>query len=250
MLQIRAFRKSIFYMFIVTAVMAVGSRFWHAQHLIVPLPNTGYIDNTELAIPLLLVFPLSFILYDNFEIELSLVCGVKTAKLMLTKALAYFIYGVIPMVVLVFLFKYQEFVPAKGTKMIIPVHVPDNYRVYMLISMLVTMFFFAAVTVFFRVLSRNCYVPVVVGMFLHTTFSTINDSIRRGMIDIRRCIFDPFISNYIISDHIPNNHYSNIPEMHNVWTYNRLLFFGIGAVLLVLSYILLRREKLHEGFGE
>ena len=250
MLWSRAFKKSFFYIFIVFLVVGFSSRFWDAQPLIVALPNQGYIDATECLIPFLLVIPLAFLLYDNFEIELGLVCGVKTAKLMMTKVLAYFVYAVIPMVCFVFLYKYEEYVPINGAKIKIPIHIPENYRLYMLISVLVTMFFFAAIIVFFRVLTRNCYVPVIMGLFFYMTFSSLNQNIHDGRSDIRQSLFDPFISNYIISDHIPNNYYIGISGMQNIWTYNRLLFFGIGVVLFVLSYLLLRREKLHEGFGE
>ena len=107
MLWSRAFKKSFFYIFIVFLVVGFSSRFWDAQPLIVALPNQGYIDATECLIPFLLVIPLAFLLYDNFEIELGLVCGVKTAKLMFTKVIAYFVYAVIPMVCFVFLYKYE-----------------------------------------------------------------------------------------------------------------------------------------------
>ncbi|MBO5981921.1 MAG: hypothetical protein J6Q24_05695 [Clostridia bacterium] len=87
------------------------ARVWEPSPLIAALPDKGFIDYTELFVPFLLILPISFLLYDNFEIELGLVCGVKTAKLMLYKFFSILIYTLIPMGILVVFYKYEEYFP-------------------------------------------------------------------------------------------------------------------------------------------
>lgn len=247
MLLRRSFRKKIYFVFIVTVILSFISRPWDAQPLIAALPDYGFIDYTEVSVPFLLIIPISFLLYDNYEIELALVCGVKTVKLLFTQIFAVFVYTLIPLVVMIFNYKYQVYYNPQS-KIVIPIYIPDNHRVYMLVSMVVTVFFFMALLVFMRVSLRNCYASVVAGLFTYSFFTAINKSIHSGRISIDKSLFDPFISNYLLGDHIPNTYYSPISGIQNIWTYNRLLFFGIGIVLFVLSYMLLKREKLHESF--
>ena len=123
----------------------------------------------------------------------------------------------------------------------------------MFISMAVTLLFFFALICFVRVLSRNCYVPILIGLFVHLTAENTCKSIQAGGTAVKNCIFDPFISVYFMGDDIPNLIVEQHPQLgvkHNAWTYNRLIFFGISVVLLVATYIMLRREKLHRGFGD
>ena len=65
------------------------------------------------------------------------------------------------------------------------------------------------------------------------------------MTGLGRTLMDPFISSYFIGDTIPNQ--LGIPYM---WTINRLLFLVLSAVLLLATYLLLRRETLHRHIGE
>ena len=242
MLLRRSFRSAVYYIFICTAVMLFSSHVWYPQPLIVPLPGSAFIDFTELVAPVLLFIPISFLYYDNYELELSLVCGVRTRTMFLTKFFAYFTYAMIPMFGMILAYRY---IPYDGTNKIrIPIYIPENYKVYMAVSVFVTMFFFAALMLFLRVLTRNCFVPVGLSMFVYVLFTGNNQQIHYGQVDIRRAVFDPFISNYLLGDTVTAKVF---PHM---WTINRLLFFGIGAVLLVLSCIILNREKQHENFGD
>ena len=78
-------------------------------------------------------------------------------------------------------------------------------------------------------------------------------NIQKGISDIKLCIVDPFISSYMLGDIVPNamaEQYVDLPVLQNAWTYNRLIFLGITVVLLVVTCLLLRREKLHKGFGD
>ena len=242
MLLRRSFRNTIYYIFICTAFLLFSSHVWVPQPLIVPLPELGFIDFTEVVVPVLLFIPISFMYYDTFEIELSLVCGVRTRNMFLGKFFAIFTYAMIPMIGMVLAYQYT---PYTGTNKIrIPIYIPENYKVYMLVSAFVTMFFFASLVFFFRVLTRNCYAPIGVGLFVYVLFTGTNNIIHNGQMDIRCAVFDPFISNYLLGDTVTQKVFMNM------WTTNRLLFFSIGVVLLVLSCIILGREKQHENFGD
>ena len=85
MLFLRSLWKNKYYLVLSMVMLVMVARVWEPSPLIAALPDKGFIDYTELFVPFLLILPISFLLYDNFEIELGLVCGVKTAKLMLYK---------------------------------------------------------------------------------------------------------------------------------------------------------------------
>jgi hypothetical protein len=55
---------------------------------------------------------------------------------------------------------------------------------------------------------------------------------------------NPFVTSYFVGDGIGDL----FPQigLQNVWTVNRVIFFAISVVLLIASYLLLRRERLHE----
>lgn len=229
-------------------VLLFSCRVWQPMNLIVPLPLIGFIDLTELISPLLVLIPISFLLYNNYEIELSLTCGVSTVKLLFTKYVTVLLYTLLPLYLMIWQYKYLPYEHSAQDKIRIPIFIPENYKVYMLISVTVTVLFFSALVLFLRVLMRNCFTPTAIGMLAHATFSSFNYTLHNGMADIRGALYDPFLSNYFLGDEVPNMY--KLDGMHNLWTYNRLLFFGLAVVLLVITYLLLRREKLHESFGE
>ena len=227
-------------------MLALASKIWTPSPLIAALPQKGFIDYTELMIPFLLILPISFLLYDNFEIELALTCGIKTTRLMMNKFLSLFIYALTSMFLMIGLYKYTEFIPMSQTKIKIPIYVPENYKVYMLISAFVTVVFFASLFLFTRVATKNCYAPVGLGILAYSIFSSLNTNIHGGYEDIRHCLYDPFLSNYFLGDTVLTEYYKLGP----LWTYNRLLFFGLAVAMLAATDFLLRREKLHQGFND
>lgn len=246
MLFLRSLWKNKYYLFLSVILLIVVSRVWEASPLIAALPEKGFIDYTELFVPFLLILPISFLLYDNYEIELGLVCGVKTVKLMMTKFISILLYTLIPMSLLVLLYKYTEFIPNGQTKIRIPIYIPENYKLYMFCSAFVTVLFFASLFLFIRIITKNCYAPVGLGILVYTIFNTLNTNIHSGYEDIRKCIMDPFLSNYFLGDKVLTEYYQVGP----LWTYNRLLFLGLGVLMFVGSYLLLRREKLHHGAND
>ena len=243
------------YLFLIPAAIALllfSTDVWFPQPVIVPLPHIGFIDTTEGVIPLLLLLVLSFTLHDNYEIELGLVCGVRTTKLAFSKAFPIILYTLFSTWIIILCHRYVPYT-SEEYKIYIPIYVPENYKIYLLISSFVTILFFSVLFFFLRVLVRNCYVPVVVGLFLIITFDSFNLKIRGGDISPAKCWMDPFISTYFIGDTIPNamaEHYTDLTSLANAWTYNRLTFFALAILLLVATWLLLRREKLHEGFGD
>ena len=245
MLFWRSLKKNAYFLVIALFLLAFSCTVWNPHHLIVALPEHGFIDSTEFFIPFVLLLPISFLLYDNFEIELGLVCGVKTTKLLFTKFIAILLFAITAAFAMVALFEYEPYVPQQS-KIIIPIHIPENYKVYMFISAFVTSVFFASLFLFMRVATKNCYAPVGLGVLVYTVFNGFNYDIHSGYSDIRSCLFDPFLSNYFMGDTVLTKYYRVGP----LWTYNRLLFFGIAVALLVATFFLLRREKLHQGFND
>ena len=245
MLFWRSLKKNAYFLVIALFLLAFSCTVWQSHHLIVALPEHGFIDSTEFFIPFVLLLPISFLLYDNFEIELGLVCGVKTTKLLFTKFIAILLFAITAAFAMVALFEYEPYVPQQS-KIIIPIHIPENYKVYMFISAFVTSVFFASLFLFMRVATKNCYAPVGLGVLVYTVFNGFNYDIHSGYSDIRSCLFDPFLSNYFMGDTVLTKYYRVGP----LWTYNRLLFFGIAVALLVATFFLLRREKLHQGFND
>lgn len=248
---IRSLRRSWPLMIVVTLLLVYFTYYYLNGPLIVPPKEFGFIDRSELRIAAIMVPIFAFLLPNKFEIELSLTCGMSTAKLFCTKAITSFIYTAIPSFVFVFLYRY---IPYDGkNKTVFAIYVPEDYRLHMVVSMAVTLLFFFSILCFVRVLSRNCYVPILVGLFVHFTAESNCKNIQSGGAAVKNCIFDPFISVYFMGDDIPNLITEQHPELgviHNAWTYNRLIFFGISVVLLIATYIMLRREKLHRGFGD
>lgn len=248
---LRSLRRSWPLMIAVTLLLVYFTYYYLNGPLIVPPKEFGFIDRSELRIAAIMVPIFAFLLPNKFEIELSLTCGMSTAKLFCTKAITSFIYTAIPSFVFVFLYRY---IPYDGkSPWVYAINVPEDYRIHMVISMAVTLLFFFSLICFVRVLSRNCYIPILVGLFVHFTTENNCKGIQSGARAVKNCIFDPFISVYFIGDDVPNAIVENHPQLgliSNAWTCNRLIFLGISVVLLVITYIMLRRENLHRGFGD
>ena len=251
MILTRSFKKALLIFPLTLVLLAISSQIWEPSFLITHPKFAGYVEKTEMIVPLITVMLCSFILPDKNEIELTLVCGVSTSKLFLYKALPIYLYTLLPSYVILALYKY---IPYDGpTSEIIPIYVPENYKLYLAISLFVSVTFFFAVFCFVRVVTRNCYAPLFICIFISSFFSSTSREIHRGTYNIKFCITDPFISSYILSDKVPNEmseQFLDLTALYNAWTYNRILFFVITCVIIALTYLLLKREKLHKGFGD
>ena len=219
--------------------------------LITPPQLLGFFNNTEMQIVYLLTACCCFILPNKYEIELSLVCGTSAAKLFFSKCLPVLVYTLLPSWLILALFRYSPYVGEIRPK--VPIFIPENYKPYVAVSFFVTIFFFFALFCFFRVLTRSCYISIFPCMFVSVAAETLSVGIKKGIEPVTKCYFNPFMSEIMLSDEIPNAYAAQVPGMEimkNAWTYNRLIFFAIGVLLLVGTYLLLRREELHKGFGD
>lgn len=224
------------------------TRVWQPQYLIVPKPLVGFVEYTELSIPLMLLLPISFLLHNRFEIELGLVCGISTNKLIFSKFVPIWLYSIVSHLAVIILYRYKPFSAFDQYRPIIPIFVPDNFKLYLIISAIVTVSFFSSLFLLFRVLSRNMYIAVCLGLFVYIGFQSLNTSISNGIIDIRQALFDPFVSTYFVGNEVPNA-ISSI-SVNNLWTLNRIIFLVIASINILLSYLFLRAEKLHHSFGD
>lgn len=247
-----SFHRSLKVIPLLLIFMLFTTFIWDEQYLIVPASLKGFVNNLEVTLPVLLLVLYSFILHDTYEIELSLVCGVNTAELAFSKAIPLFLYTLASAALMIVLYRYLPF-ESLGNTIVIPIHIPDNYKLYLIVSVFVTVIFFSALFLFIRILVRNCYIPIGVGFFIYYTFSNLNISIHEGTKDIRLCIIDPFISTYFLGDTVPNAYAEQevgFEIMKNAWTCNRLLFLVVAIILIWFSYVLLCRENLHKTFGD
>ena len=251
MILIRSFKRAILIFPLALAILAFTTQIWEPSFLITHPKFAGYVEKTEVIVPLILVLLCSFILPDTNEIELAIVCGVSTEKLFLYKSLPIYLCTLLPSYVILVLYKY---IPYDGpAPQWIPIYVPENFKFYLAISLFVSITFFFVLFCFIRVITRNCYAPLFICMFLGTFFSMTSKDIQKGIYDIKFCFIDPFISSYMLGNEVPNamaEQYVDLTVLKNAWTYNRLIFLGITIVLLVVTCLLLRREKLHKGFGD
>lgn len=217
--------------------------------------GTSFFSSTELIVPFVVLLPVSFLLYNNYEIELALVNGVTTMKLMFCKFFATVVATVLPLfaVILPVQAKYYY---APQEEITIPIHVPENFKLYLLLSAFVTVLFFAALFLLLRVVLRNCYAPVGLAILVFSYFQSRNQNINYLSLPFRSALFDPFITKYLIGNTVANEGFTVtatgevVAPFPNLWAYNRLLFLGIAVVLLVITCCLLRKEKLHESFGD
>ena len=236
-------RRFAWYLVAAVILLVMVTRVWEPQPLLTPEPWSSFLKNCERMLPLLLLIPISFLLSNDYEIELGLVCGVRNAKLMLAKFVPIVCYTLLGMATVILLYRYIPFDEMNLTNFqeVIELLVPSTYRLYMLVSGVVTLVFFAALFLFIRVVCRNVYLPVGIGMFLCAVFDSFNSSIGLGQTDIRFSLFDPFISTYFLGNTAPQQY-----ALGDVWTYNRLLFFTLAILLLAASYAILRRDGLHQ----
>ncbi len=251
MLLLRSMRKLAYYPILVTFFLLFATRIWEPSHLIVPPILIGFADYIESFVPLIVVIPISFLLHDNYEIELGLVCGVKTSTLMFSKFLPVFLYTLLPTYLMVALYQYQPFTAVDQYRCPVPIYVPENYRMCLFISTFITILFFTTLYLFLRVVTRNCYVPVTAGVFCYMVCSSLNASIKEGTQDIRLSFLNPLMSTTILGDELPNMYAARgLDRMENLWTCNRLFFLALAVLLMAVTYWLLRKETLHENFGE
>lgn len=236
-------RRFAWYLVAAVILLVMVTRVWEPQPLLTPEPWSSFLKNCERMLPLLLLIPISFLLSNDYEIELGLVCGVRNAKLMLAKFVPIVCYTLLGMAMVILLYRYIPFDEMNLTNFqeVIELLVPSTYRLYMLVSGVVTLVFFAALFLFIRVVCRNVYLPVGIGMFLCAVFDSFNSSIGLGQTDIRFSLVDPFISTYFLGNAAPQQY-----MLGDVWTYNRLLFFTLAILLLAASYAILRRDGLHQ----
>ncbi len=246
MLLNRAMRKNTLFFVLATVVLFAASHVWTDFPLIAVPPEIGFCNQFEPLLPPLLLLPIAFLLYDPYEIELGLVCGVKTSRLMLASWSAYTVYALLGALIVLACNPYSESGLLTKDAFIIPLYVPAQYKLYLSVSAVVTVLFFASLFLFLRVLTKNCYAPMGLGFAVYLYFFYQNASLRNGETDIRMCLLDPFLSDYFLGDKVLTEYYKLAP----MWTYNRILFFGLAAGMLVIAFVLLRGEKLHQGFSD
>ena len=241
----RSFLRALPTIPLVTLFYFYYTRMYLEGPLIVPPKLIGFFEVTEIPLVVLMIPLFAFVLPNKYEIELALSCGMSMVKLFFSKVIPILIYTVIPAIAFIFIYRY---VPYSGKERpVIGIFIPENYRMYMIVSLLVTVLF-----CFLRVLMRNCYAPILVVLAIHL-FATSTYKQIQGGTKIARSIIDPFISVYFLGDTVPGNIAAQYPELgvlSHAWTYNRLIFIGISIVLLALTCIMLHREKLHRGFGD
>lgn len=255
MLFLRSLWKSKYYFLAATAILLVASTVWKPQYILVTPGQTSFFSTSEQIIPFVVLLPISFLLYDNYEIELALINGVTTMKLALCKFISTVIATLLPMGIAILLLQQRLFY-ARPEDIYIPLEVPEHYKVYLLLSAIVTVLFFASLFLFLRVVLRNCYAPVGLGILVFSLFEARTSNINFLSIPFRNALFDPFITKYLIGDKVADEGFTVqatgeiVEAFPHLWTLNRFLFLGLAAALLVITCILLRREKLHESFGD
>ncbi|MBQ6677927.1 MAG: hypothetical protein IJM71_07760 [Clostridia bacterium] len=248
----KTFVSSLYVIPATAAVLFFATNIWIPWYLITPPRSFGFIDMTEFTLAALMMILFSFLIPNKYEIELGLVNGCGTLKLALSKAFPVFVYSASTAMVFVAIYRYAPF-DVEGVKTFLPITVPDDFRLYVFISVLVTALFFASLFFFMRVLLRNCYLPIFVDLTFLALMIFNSGSIKKGARDLRTCLFDPFITTYFVGNSLPNDISAQVERysvIKNAWTYNRLIFLSFSLVLLAATLFLLRREKLHRGMGE
>ena len=239
-----AMRRSLPLLPVLVLVLVYFTRDTMTGALIAPLGYLSFLSETEPYLTVVVIPMFAFILPNKFEIELSLTCGMSTEKLFFSKFIALLTCTLVPTYVFAKLFRY---VPYEGERpLIFDIYVPENYMVYLIISITVTLLFFISLICFVRVFSRTCYLPVIITFFTHYAFTDFTMDVQCEGELIKYCIFDPFISTYLLGDKVSSSLAEQHPELGlipNAWTCNRLIFFGISVVLLIATYIMLRRRK-------
>lgn len=256
MLFLRSLWKTKYYFLAATAILLLTTQIWNAKWILTEPGQTCFFSTAEAIVPFIVLLPVSFLLYDNYEIELALINGVTTLRLMLYKFFATVIATLLPLLAVTLALREKYYLIPEFVTIPIEGGVPERYRLYFLISGFVTVVFFASLFLFLRVVLRNCYAPVGLGILVYSLFQTRNTDIHNLTLPFKSALFDPFITRYLIGDKIANEGFTStmtgevVAPFPHLWTFNRLLFFGLAVVLLAVTCILLRREKLHESFGD
>ena len=157
----KSFVRSLYIIPASAAVILFATFLWEPNYLITPPQLSGFEKQIETALPVLMIALYSFILPNKFEIELGLVNGYSTLKLVLTKAIPIFLYSILTSSFAIALYQYKRY-DSNQFKSLIPIYVPeDNFKLYTYISVFVIILFFSALFLFMRVLTRNCFLPVI-----------------------------------------------------------------------------------------
>ncbi len=245
------FLRALYALPVAVAAMLYAAALFKPNYLIAPPEIGSFEDRFEEAFVFFL-FPLyTFILTNPYEIELGLVNGCSTVKLAAAKTVPIFVYSIIPAFAAVAFYRYVP-LDVTGYDSKIEIYVPDNYRIYMFISVFVTVLFFSSVYFFFRILLKNCFIPIIVDLVVWMTFMPISSPIRMGERDVRWSLIDPFITRYFVGDTVPNRIAGANPGlslMRNAWTVNRVAFFTASLILIAATVFLLSREKMHRGLA-
>ena len=102
-------RRFAWYLVAAVILLVMVTRVWEPQPLLTPEPWSSFLKNCERMLPLLLLIPISFLLSNDYEIELGLVCGVRNAKLMLAKFVPIVCYTLLGMATVILLYRYIPF---------------------------------------------------------------------------------------------------------------------------------------------
>jgi hypothetical protein len=190
-------------------------------------------------------------LHAFYEIFVS---GVDFNLNAMLKYLPVLIYSFIPASFIYLLHKNVPFSDVSGQYRVrIPVYVPEDYKVYLIVSLLINILFFASLFLLIRVLTKNCYITVAIGLFISVFFDSFSMGIKGGSTHIGWSLVDPYLSAYFMGDTVPRMYaeqFKDLKYMSHAYTVNRVGFLVVAIILLVSSYFILRKEKLHEGFGE
>ena len=241
MLLFRYFLKKYSpWLILCVGVLLYVTRVWEE----LPPPQLSFTRTLESAAAAFAVVPISLILYEPTEIELGLACGIRTARFAFTRFIPCILYTLVPATVISALYNYVPKISDPEYIGIIPIYVPGNYRLLLAASAAVTVLFFAALTLFLRVALRNCFVALSAGLISVIAMHSLSLSVSGGIFSLPLSYINPFVTSYFVGDGI-GNQFPQIGLQH-VWSVNRLIFFAISVVLLVASYLLLRRERLHE----
>lgn len=178
MLFVRSLWKMKCYFLVVTGLLLLTTEVWEKQ-LILTAPGVNcFFNSCELLVPFFVVLPVSFTLYDNYEIELGLINGVPTVKLMLCKFFAIIVAILVPFVAVNALVR-DKYYRCRPEEIRIPLELPENFQIYLVLSVIVTTLFFASLFLLLRVALRNCYAPVGLGILAFSFFQprmlNIND---------------------------------------------------------------------------
>ena len=221
-------------------VLLYVTRVWEE----LPPPQLSFTRIVETAAAAFAVVPISLILYEPPEIELGLACGIRTARFAFTRFIPCLLYTLVPATVISALYNYVPRITDPEYIGIVPIYVPENYRLLLAVSAAVTVLFFASLTLFLRVALRNCFVALSAGLISVIACHSLSTSLSGGVFPLALSYVNPFVTSYFVGDGIGDL----FPQigLQNVWTVNRVIFFAISVVLLLATYLLLRRERLHE----